>query len=74
MGPPLDTSLNAAGKSPLRNMNLFIYANLGVLNDIMMGNNPGCNTNGFPVCACVVSFSYVGINIVISRPRPVGIQ
>lgn len=38
----------AAGKNPLGFLNPFLYANPGALNDITSGNNPGCNTNGFP--------------------------
>ena len=40
--------LIAAGKSPLGFLNPFLYMNPGAFNDITTGDNPGCNTNGFP--------------------------
>ncbi|KAL8671168.1 MAG: hypothetical protein Q9168_004321 [Polycauliona sp. 1 TL-2023] len=36
-----------AGKGTLGFANPFLYANPGALNDITMGNNPGCGTTGF---------------------------
>lgn len=46
----LNDRLVAAGKSPLGFLNPFLYSAAGkaALNDITTGNNPGCNTNGFP--------------------------
>ncbi|KAF8530031.1 subtilisin-like protein [Hysterangium stoloniferum] len=46
----LNDRLIAAGKSPLGFLNPFLYSATGAaaLNDITTGNNPGCNTNGFP--------------------------
>jgi tripeptidyl-peptidase-1 len=38
----------AAGKSSLGFLNPLIYQHPEVFNDIVKGNNPGCNTNGFP--------------------------
>ena len=37
----------AAGKGPVGFVNPVLYANPGAFNDIMTGNNPGCNTEGF---------------------------
>lgn len=37
----------AAGKSPVGFVNPTLYANPGAFNDITVGSNPGCNTNGF---------------------------
>ncbi|KAI4105412.1 MAG: hypothetical protein LQ339_003476 [Xanthoria mediterranea] len=36
-----------AGKSSLGFVNPFLYANPGALNDITLGSNPGCGTQGF---------------------------
>ncbi|KAF8585820.1 family S53 protease [Ramaria rubella] len=47
----LNAELIAAGKSPLGFLNPFIYENGGIFNDITTGDNPGCNTNGFPATA-----------------------
>ncbi|KAA1473472.1 subtilisin-like protein [Dentipellis sp. KUC8613] len=44
----LNDELVAAGKSPIGFMNPFIYANKDAFNDITSGDNPACNTNGFP--------------------------
>ncbi|KAJ7787274.1 family S53 protease-like protein [Mycena olivaceomarginata] len=46
----LNDGLVAAGKAPLGFLNPFLYSAAGraTLNDIRTGNNPGCNTNGFP--------------------------
>ncbi|KAF8516725.1 family S53 protease-like protein [Hysterangium stoloniferum] len=44
----LNAELLAAGKPVAGFLNPFIYANPGAFNDITTGNNPGCNTNGFP--------------------------
>jgi tripeptidyl-peptidase I len=39
----------AAGKSSLGFLNPFLYGTAAsTFNDITTGNNPGCNTNGFP--------------------------
>ncbi|KAF8855369.1 subtilisin-like protein [Acephala macrosclerotiorum] len=38
----------AARKSTVGFVNPTLYANPQVLHDITQGNNPGCNTNGFP--------------------------
>ncbi|KAF7365470.1 Tripeptidyl-peptidase sed3 [Mycena venus] len=43
--------LIAAGKSPLGFLNPFFYANPGIFNDVTLGHNTGCNTNGFPAKA-----------------------
>jgi tripeptidyl-peptidase I len=37
----------AAGLGPLGFINPALYANPGMLNDIVSGNNPGCGTKGF---------------------------
>jgi len=49
----LNDRLIAAGKSPLGFLNPFLYSAAGTaaLNDVTTGNNPGCNTNGFPAGA-----------------------
>ncbi|KAJ7725339.1 family S53 protease-like protein [Mycena metata] len=39
--------LIAAGKAPLGFLNPFLYANPAVFNDVTLGHNTGCNTNGF---------------------------
>ncbi|EKM56141.1 uncharacterized protein PHACADRAFT_257222 [Phanerochaete carnosa HHB-10118-sp] len=44
----INDALIAAGKSPLGFLNPFLYANPGAFHDITTGDNPGCNTNGFP--------------------------
>ncbi|GAB7343209.1 hypothetical protein MBLNU457_1274t1 [Dothideomycetes sp. NU457] len=36
-----------AGKSTIGFVNPVLYAHPGALHDITVGNNPGCNTNGF---------------------------
>jgi len=36
-----------AGKSTVGFVNPTLYANPGAFHDITVGNNPGCNTNGF---------------------------
>ncbi|KAJ6536611.1 family S53 protease-like protein [Mycena vulgaris] len=43
--------LIAAGKAPLGFLNPFLYANPTVFNDVTLGHNTGCNTNGFPARA-----------------------
>ncbi|KAJ7081328.1 family S53 protease-like protein [Mycena belliarum] len=43
--------LIAAGKAPLGFLNPFLYANPGMFNDVTLGHNTGCNTNGFPARA-----------------------
>ncbi|KAK7048086.1 Tripeptidyl-peptidase sed3 [Favolaschia claudopus] len=43
--------LIAAGKSPLGFLNPFFYANPRMFNDVTLGHNTGCNTNGFPARA-----------------------
>lgn len=48
----LNAELIAAGRRPLGFLNPFIYAYPGMFTDIKTGSNPGCNTNGFPVCTC----------------------
>jgi len=37
-----------AGKNSLGYLNPLFYGNPDVFNDIISGNNPGCETNGFP--------------------------
>ncbi|THH18975.1 hypothetical protein EW146_g2121 [Bondarzewia mesenterica] len=45
----INDELVAAGKSPLGFLNPFLYSTAAsALNDITTGDNPGCNTNGFP--------------------------
>ncbi|OBZ67218.1 Tripeptidyl-peptidase sed3 [Grifola frondosa] len=45
----LNDGLIAAGKSPLGFLNPFLYSTgASALTDITTGDNPGCNTNGFP--------------------------
>ncbi|KAH8992200.1 peptidase S8/S53 domain-containing protein [Lactarius akahatsu] len=45
----LNDRLIAAGKPVLGFLNLFLYSTgASALNDITIGSNPGCNTNGFP--------------------------
>ena len=45
----LNDRLIAAGKSPLGFLNPFLYSTgASALNDVTSGDNPGCNTNGFP--------------------------
>ncbi|KAG0367272.1 subtilisin-like protein [Gamsiella multidivaricata] len=43
----LNDQLIRAGRAPMGFLNPFLYSNPGALNDIVHGNNPGCNTNGF---------------------------
>ncbi|KAJ7465224.1 family S53 protease-like protein [Mycena latifolia] len=43
--------LIAAGKAPLGFLNPFLYANPSMFNDVTLGHNTGCNTNGFPARA-----------------------
>ncbi|KAJ6511967.1 family S53 protease-like protein [Mycena vitilis] len=43
--------LIAAGKPPLGFLNPFLYANPSMFNDVTLGHNTGCNTNGFPAKA-----------------------
>lgn len=38
----------AKGKKTIGFVNPTLYANPGVLNDIVNGTNPGCGTQGFP--------------------------
>ncbi|KAI0261747.1 family S53 protease-like protein [Gloeopeniophorella convolvens] len=49
----LNDRLIAAGKPVLGFLNPFLYSAAGqaALNDITTGDNPGCNTNGFPATA-----------------------
>ncbi|KAF7308336.1 Family S53 protease [Mycena chlorophos] len=44
----INDQLATAGKAPLGFLNPFLYANAAALTDITAGNNPGCNTDGFP--------------------------
>ncbi|KIP08461.1 hypothetical protein PHLGIDRAFT_508562 [Phlebiopsis gigantea 11061_1 CR5-6] len=45
----INDRLAAAGKAPLGFLNPFLYgAAASTFTDITTGNNPGCNTNGFP--------------------------
>lgn len=48
----------AVGKPPLGFLNLWLY-NVGHigLNDITIGNNPGCGTPGFNVSICAMSYA-----------------
>ncbi|KAI0344587.1 family S53 protease [Trametopsis cervina] len=48
----INDHLAAAGKPPLGFLNPFLYgAAASTFTDITTGNNPGCNTNGFPALA-----------------------
>ena len=69
----LNAELIAAGKSPMGFLNPFIYANPGVFTDITTGDNPGCNTNGFPVCNCR-ALIHGNINTASVRPPLDGIR
>ncbi|KAI0471592.1 peptidase S8/S53 domain-containing protein [Xylariaceae sp. FL0804] len=46
----------AAGKAPVGFVNPTLYANPDVLNDIVTGTNPGCDTDGF---SCAVGWDPV---------------
>ena len=58
----INDRLAAAGKPPLGFLNPFLYgAAASTFTDITTGDNPGCNTNGFPaeagwdpVCICFI--------------------
>ncbi|KAF4636161.1 hypothetical protein G7Y89_g1916 [Cudoniella acicularis] len=43
----INEELLAVGKPTVGFVNPVLYANPSVLHDITVGNNPGCNTNGF---------------------------
>ncbi|KAJ7186973.1 subtilisin-like protein [Mycena filopes] len=43
----LNDQLIAAGKPALGFLNPWLYANPGMLDDVVGGSNPGCNTTGF---------------------------
>lgn len=48
----INDRLAAQGKGPLGFLNPFLYgAAASTFTDITTGNNPGCNTNGFPAAA-----------------------
>jgi tripeptidyl-peptidase-1 len=50
----------SSGKTPLGFLNPFLYSSgYTALNDITMGNNPGCGTEGFNVCHIHVPFRRV---------------
>lgn len=63
-----------AFKSPLGFLNPFLYsAGYSALNDITMGHNPGCGTEGFNVChICVLSSRDTDL-MPARRPRLAGI-
>lgn len=44
----LNDELISAGKPVLGFLNPWLYANPQAFNDITTGQNPGCNTTGFP--------------------------
>ncbi|KAF7308993.1 Family S53 protease [Mycena kentingensis (nom. inval.)] len=44
----INDELVAGGKAPLGFLNPFLYQNAAALTDVVDGNNPGCNTDGFP--------------------------
>lgn len=44
----INDRLISAGKEPLGFLNPFLYASASTFTDITTGDNPGCNTNGFP--------------------------
>ncbi|KAK2462488.1 hypothetical protein APHAL10511_005458 [Amanita phalloides] len=44
----LNDLLISRTRTTLGFLNPVLYASSGILNDIIAGNNPGCNTNGFP--------------------------
>ncbi|KAJ7920814.1 family S53 protease-like protein [Mycena leptocephala] len=47
----INDKLVAAGKPPLGFLNPFFYANPSIFNDVTLGHNTGCNTQGFPAKA-----------------------
>ncbi|KAF7297673.1 Tripeptidyl-peptidase sed3 [Mycena kentingensis (nom. inval.)] len=47
----INDRLIAAGKPPLGFLNPFMYANPSMFNDVTLGHNTGCGTNGFPARA-----------------------
>lgn len=47
----INEQLAAAGKKPVGFINPVLYANPGVMNDIVNGTNPGCGTEGFSASA-----------------------
>lgn len=47
----VNDKLISAGQAPLGFLNPFLYSNPSALNDITSGDNPGCNTNGFPAAS-----------------------
>ncbi|KAG9078664.1 hypothetical protein FS749_009280 [Ceratobasidium sp. UAMH 11750] len=47
------------GKSSLGFLNPWLYANSGMLNDIIRGNNPGCGTSGFSAVDGWVSVFFI---------------
>ena len=69
----LNAQLIAAGRNVVGFMNPLIYALPGVFTDVTTGSNPGCNTNGFPVCVCD-TLVCGDIDIVVARPRLDGIR
>jgi hypothetical protein len=64
----------SAGKTPLGFLNPFLYsAGYTALNDITVGNNPGCGTEGFNVCHIYMSSSRATDLISAHRPQLDGI-
>ncbi|KAJ7163233.1 subtilisin-like protein [Mycena filopes] len=47
----VNDKLIAAGKPPLGFLNPFLYSHTSIFNDVTLGHNTGCNTNGFPARA-----------------------
>jgi tripeptidyl-peptidase-1 len=47
----LNDRLLAAGKAQLGFLNPWLYANPQALNDVTLGNNAGCGSEGFPAMA-----------------------
>lgn len=46
------------GKGPVGFINPVLYANPGVLNDVVNGSNPGCGSEGFKAAEGWVSFLF----------------
>jgi hypothetical protein len=64
----------SAFKAPLGFLNPFLYSTgYTALNDITMGNNPGCGTEGFNVCHIYMCLSRVTDLIPAHRPQLDGI-
>jgi tripeptidyl-peptidase-1 len=58
--PQLNEELAAVGKGPIGFVNPVLYANPGVLNDIVNGTNLGCDSGGFQAVPGYV-YQFLGI-------------